>query len=79
MKCSKCKKNVYRAFSYEDGDGKWHSGECEDCYPMSKVGSWSKIDKIKSRVRMPDGTVLQGRSGQRIIDARRKAQSKSGY
>jgi hypothetical protein len=75
MICSKCKKKVYRAFSYTDSDGKWHSGECESCYPLGKVNSWSPLEKLKSRTLMPDGSVATGREGIRVRDMRRKMQS----
>jgi len=31
---------------------------------------------IRTRVRMPDGTVIQGREGQRILDERRRIADK---
>jgi len=31
-------------------------------------GTWTEEELIKSRVRMPDGTVIQGAQGQRILD-----------
>lgn len=65
MICSKCKKTAYRAFSYTGADGKWHSGECESCYPLGKVMSYSAEEKVRTRILAPDGvTVLQGREGQ---------------
>ena len=75
MICSKCKKTVYRAFSYTDNNGKWHSGECDDCYPLGKVGSYTKEEKIRSRTLMPDGTVLTGRAGIRARDEMRRMQA----
>lgn len=64
MTCSKCKETVYRAFSYSDSQGNWHSGECSDCYPLGKVMTYSAADKVRTRVLAPDGqTVLQGREG----------------
>jgi len=78
MICSKCGEQVYRAFSYTDSDGKWRSGECEGCYPLGKLnGSWSKTDKIKSRVRMPDGTVISGKAGYKALDNMRRSQASS--
>jgi hypothetical protein len=74
MICTKCKKTVYRAFSYTDSNGVWHSGECEDCYPLGSVGSYSTTEKIKSRAMRPDGTVATGREGLRLNDMRRRQQ-----
>jgi hypothetical protein len=32
---------------------------------------------IKTRVRMPDGTILQGRAGERVLSERQKIQEKA--
>lgn len=77
MICSKCKRTVYRAFSYTDNNGVWHREECEDCYPMGKVNAaMTPTEKIRTRTLLPDGTVLSGKAGQRVVDAKRLAQAK---
>ena len=67
-KCGKCGLEARRMSLV---DGVWL---CDTCYPF--MGAWSKTEKIKSRARMPDGKVLQGRDGQKIMDKKLKDQNK---
>jgi hypothetical protein len=69
FKCDKCGSQTNKSSMIE---GQWL---CPNCSPF--MGGWSKIEKIRSRVRMPDGKVLQGHEAQRISDARRWAQEKA--
>jgi hypothetical protein len=69
FKCDKCGKETNKSSLC---DGKWL---CPDCYPF--LGNWSHVEKIKSRVRMPDGKVIQGYEGQKIMTARLKTQEKA--
>ena len=74
MVCKKCGDNVYRAFSYYDAGGVWHSEECESCYPIGKAISWTPTQKVTSRSLAPDGrTVISGMAGVRMNDAKRRA------
>ena len=80
MICSNCGKHVYRAFSYTDSNGNWKKSECEACYPLGRInGSLSVTDKIKSRVRLPDGTVISGQRGIRARDNMRRAQDRAKH
>ncbi|MCK9601060.1 MAG: hypothetical protein M0R06_18610 [Sphaerochaeta sp.] len=68
-KCAKCGELTNKSSLV---NGAWL---CPNCHPF--LGAWSKTEKIRSRVRMPDGRVLQGLQAQRISDARRRAQEKA--
>ena len=74
MICSKCKDTVYHATSYTDSNGVWQRVVCDKCSGKTSR-TWSTMDKIKSRSLMPDGTVLTGREGMRVKDARLRAQN----
>jgi hypothetical protein len=69
FKCDKCQEETNQSTLH---DGQWL---CANCYPF--VGAWSHVEKIKSRVRMPDGKVIQGTQAQRIADTRRRTQEKA--
>ena len=55
-KCDKCGKETGR-LHYKDPESGWL---CNDCLNFVPSG-WTKQEKIKSRVVMPDGKVLEGR------------------
>lgn len=74
MRCTKCGKDVSRSYSYFDDKNVWHSTECDSCYPLGKVNTWSAMDKLRSRSLAPDGkTVVTGKAGVRMNDAKRRA------
>lgn len=75
MICTKCKKTVYRAHSYEDSEGVWHSGECDDCAAGYYSPAWTTTEKIKSRTLRPDGSVATGLEGIKLRDLRRRSQA----
>ena len=77
MICSKCKKTVYRAFSYTDENGIWRSQECQDCAAGKVYPGMTTDEKIRSRTLRADGSVATGLEGIRLRDARRKMQSNS--
>jgi len=44
----------------------------------SKFGtSETHRKQIRTRAQMPDGSILQGRAGQKVIDERRRARDKA--
>jgi hypothetical protein len=44
---------------------------------MGKVNAaMTPTEKIRTRTLLPDGTVLSGKAGQRVVDAKRLAQAK---
>lgn len=68
--CSRCKRVTGHYWLVD------HQELCDDCYPLGAVSKgFNKRDTIKSRVVMPDGKVIQGREGQRILDSRLRSQS----
>lgn len=50
---------------------------CRRCDPLAGVGSLSKKDKIRSRVLMPDGKVLEGRQGLAVQSRRLRTQERA--
>ncbi|MDD4984691.1 MAG: hypothetical protein PHQ43_02705 [Dehalococcoidales bacterium] len=68
--CGQAKPVLY----YRDSSVGW---VCRDCDPMAGVGSFSKKDKIRSRVLMPDGSVLGGRQGLAVQSQRLRVQEKA--
>lgn len=70
MRCANCGRNCVQATLIDVDEG-WLCHQCRQ--PMG----WTKKEKIKSRVRMPDGTILQGKQGQRVVSERLKAQEKT--
>lgn len=53
--------------------------KCSRCLESGELverGSLTRTEMIRSRVRMPDGKVLSGRQGMKVLDERRKAQEK---
>jgi len=67
-KCIKCKKPYKKASLTNEG---W---VCHNCRLM--IGTWTERDKIRSTARMPDGSILRGREGQRIVDDRLRNQER---
>lgn len=68
--CAKCKKEASRLVLVDPAEG-WL---CSDC--RFTAGSWTKREKIQSRVRMPDGTILQGHQGIKILNERQRNQER---
>lgn len=76
MICSKCNKQVYRAYTFFCG-GNLIKDICDSCYPDGRFNGWSSKEMFESRYLAPDlKTVLTGKEGLKWRDAALKAQTK---
>jgi len=76
--CDKCKNVSYRLVNNKDTNGMWLCPKCLG-YKHKPI---TYIEKVKSRVRMDDGTILDGARGRKVISERlqkqKEMQKKSG-